>query len=136
MASKIRNWQKVLLYNVPSTQYGHVLFLTVYCLFCLMMKVDLSFYTLIISCLSSLSSVAGIERIPFCSFHSTDTTTQLSQMVARPGLIGCMPLCSHASKARTQNQKCGTQWKSGPWIVLHGLDLFMCSLNIHFLKRG
>lgn len=64
------------------------------------MKVDSSFYTTIISCLSSQSPVAERERIICCSFHSVDMVTQLSQTVARPGLIGCLTLCSHAQQGQ------------------------------------
>lgn len=70
MASKIGNWQTFLLYCTRSHLQNRDVgfFLSVYCLSFLIMKVDSCFYTLIISCLSSLSSVAEIEKNPFLFF--------------------------------------------------------------------
>lgn len=128
LASKIRNWQKFFCKMFHLQIRNTFFFLAVYCLFYLMMKVDASFHTLIISSLSTQSSGAEIERILCCSFHSTDLKWWPEQVsLAADSLQPCPVRSEHRPKM-------WNKWKSRLWTVLRNLYLFMWSLSIHFLK--
>lgn len=114
MASEGKNWQKFLSYKVPSTKYGCVPFLTVYCLFYRVMKVAHPFVLRSFPVWVVCPQWLKLKELFLCPFHSTDIAPWLSQMVA--GSHWLPASLAMASKVRTQYQKHGTEWKPLSWL--------------------